>query len=142
MSTKNTLFYNDNFHIYTDFSDSCSIYLKLNKSDLTLLLQLKIEDFLKISKCVNLESLEKQANLTDEQIRTYCEKRVEERIDQDSFASLFGFCIFGSNKLPKQEQIENGVSFLIKKRNELKEIKNSLSNINFNNYTFGLENLI
>lgn len=140
MSTKNTLLYNDDFHIYTDFSDS--VYLKLNKSDLKLLLQLKIEDFLKMAKCVNFELLDKQASLTDDQIRIYCESTVEERSDKDLFYSLFGFAVFGSNKSPKEEQIKNGFDFLVKKRDELKVIKTNLSNIKFNSYTFGLEDLV
>lgn len=140
MSTKNTLLYNDDFHIYTDFSDS--VYLKLNKSELKLLLQLKIEDFLKMAKCVSFELLDKQASLTDDQIRIYCENKVEERIGKDSFASLYGLAIFGSNKSPKEEQIKNGFDFLVKKRNELKVIKTNLNNIKFNSYTFGLEDLV
>lgn len=142
MSSKISLYYSDEMHLYRECFLSDSLFLKFNKKDLKLELEFKLLDFLKIAKTFNFKELEAQALLTDQQIKEYCEKTVEERLKQkDSFAQL-GFMIYGDIKLPEEEQVQKGFEYYVKKRDELKKWLDELNKININKLYFGLEHVV
>jgi len=88
------------------------------------------------------EEFKKQALLTDQQIKEYCERTIEKRLkEKDSFAQL-GFMIYGDIKLSKEEQVQKGFEYYSKKRDELKEWLSEFKNINVNKLYFGLEHVI
>jgi len=142
MSSKISLFYTDEMHLFRECFLDDAVFLKFNKKDLKLELEFKLLDFLKMAKCFDFEEFKKQALLTDQQIKEYCERTIEKRLkEKDSFAQL-GFMIYGDIKLSKEEQVQKGFEYYSKKRDELKEWLSEFKNINVNKLYFGLEHVI
>lgn len=142
MSSKISLYYSDEMHLFRGCFLDESVFLKLNKKDLKLELEFTLLDFLKMAKVFDFKELETQALLTDQQIKEYCEKTIEERLKQkDSFAQL-GFMIYGDIKLPKEEQVQKGFDYYSKKRDELKKYLDELNKVNVNKLYFGLEHVV
>lgn len=142
MSSKISLCYSDEMHLFRECFLDDSIFLKLNKKDLKIELEFKLLDFLKMAKSFDFEEFKKQALLTDRQIKDYCEKTIEGRLkEKDSFAQL-GFMIYGDIKLPKEDQVQKGFEYYSKKRDELKEWLDELNKVNVNKLYFGLEHVV
>jgi len=142
MSTKSTLYYTDEMHLFKECFLDNSIFLKLNKKDLKLELEFNLLDFLKIVKTFDFKEFEKQALLTDQQIKDYCEKTIEKRLTEEGSFAKFGFMVYGDVNLPKEEQIQKGFEYYSKKRDELKKWFDELNGIHVNKLYFGLEHVV
>jgi hypothetical protein len=91
---------------------------------------------------IDLNLLKKQANITDEQIKSYCEKQVEKRIGlNNDICQMFGYMIYGDCKESKEKQITNGIQYHENLREKLKKIIEELG-CNKNTYYFGLEDIL
>lgn len=142
MSSKISLYYSDEMQLFRECFLDDSVFLKINKKDLKLELEFKLLDFLKIAKVFDFKEFEKQALLTDQQIKEYCEATIENRLkEKDSFAQL-GFMIYGDIKLTKEEQVLKGFEYYSKKRDELKKWLDEFNSINVNKLYFGLEHVV
>lgn len=142
MSIKNSLYYTDKIHLYQECGNDKSIYLQIHNSSLQVKLELSLQDFLKMIKNIDLQSLQKQAKITDEQIEKHCTKQVEERMNCDgSLKQIFGFMIYGNAGLDKNQQIHNGVNHYKNLRSKIQELSNALNNPS-NNLYFGLESIL
>lgn len=142
MSTKCSLFYSDELHLFKECLDDDSVYLKINKNNLKMELCLSLDKFLKIINTIDMESLEKQASITDEEIKEYCKNRVQRRKDSDGIAALSGLLVFGDAKSPEDQQISNGMKHYISIRDRLKNLCDIISKTHTSKYTFGLEDII
>lgn len=142
MSTKCSLFYSDELHLFKECLDDDSVYLKINKENLKLELCLPLEKFLKIVKTIDMDSLEKQSQVTDEEIKDYCKIRVQQRSGSDGIVALSGLLIFGDAKSPKEQQIENGFKHFSAIRDRLKILLEIVKKTHTSSYNFGLEDII
>ena len=142
MSTKSTLYYSEELHLYNEYFKEKLIFLKLKKPNLNIEIEFSIEDFAKIAKTIDFKSLEKQSNLTDEQIVKYCARKVKERICEDNFLALLGYSIFGDNRLTEEEQIQNGFNYFVKERDKLKKLFEEINKSNAGKHYFGLEDIL
>ena len=141
MSTKCSLYYCENFHLYRESFDEKSIYLKINNEKIKINIEFSLQDFAKISACFNFEALKKQSEITDEDIKNYVKNVIKLR-DTDGIGSLFGIGVYGSTLLPKETQIENGINFFKEKRNSIKLLLEQMENKKTYDIPFGLEDII
>jgi len=143
MSTKSSLYYSNEMHLYKEFTEDNSIFLKIKKINLELKVEFKLIDFLKIASTIDFNSLRLQANLSDVEIKKYCIKRVKERInEQNPIMGIYAYMIFGDKNMSEDEQVQIAFEYYCNKRNELKDIYNELNKSKaFKNF-FGLEDII
>ena len=141
MSTKESLYYSDPIHVYKECYDDRTVYFKVNNEKIRVELEFSMEEFVKISSTVDLQSLKKQSEITDEQIRNYVKEKVKLRCG-DCTLSIFGIGVYGSNSLPQETQIENGFSFYQKKRDFLKYMIGKIEEKFIQKISFGLEDII
>ena len=141
MSTKSSLYYSDEMHLFIEsFSDN-SIFLKLNKKDFKLKLEFPLLDFLKMAKTFDFKEFEKQALLTDKQIKDYCESKIEQRLKEENYFPMLGFMVYGDSSSPREEQIQKGFDYYSKKRDELRKWLDEFNKISVNRLHFGLESI-
>lgn len=93
MSTKISLYYSDSMHFYRECLDEDNVYLKLTKENLSLNMEFSIKDFAKIACTFDMQSLERQCELSDEQIRDYCKSQVDERIGSQGVKAFCGISV-------------------------------------------------
>lgn len=142
MSTKNSLFYSDELHLFKECLDDDSVYLKINKNNLKMELCLPLEKFLQIVKTIDLDSLETQSKITDDEIKKYCQIRVQQRSGSDGIIALSGFLIFGDAKSPEEQQVENGFRHFSSMRDRLKKLVDIIKKTYTSSFSFGLEDVI
>lgn len=145
MSTKSTIFWDGNNHIYQECFDEKSIYIERNVDKTKVVLEIDLAQALSIVRCMNYESAKKQSELTDEHIEKYVISDVEHRIKNCSnpMIELHGSLIYGSVEDPKDIQIQAGLNYYKNKRNYLKRIIFEIESARSNwPYQFGLEELI
>ena len=142
MSTKVSLFYNQEVHVYQECFDEDNVFVKFHSGDFKLTKKLTLEEFVGIGSSINYESLLRQAEVTDEQIRSYVESRVAARsLTHCPFSQFHETVIFGEASEPTEDQIARGVALYTKKRDRLRSL---VEKVNFRrqNYFFGLEDLL
>lgn len=142
MSSKISLYYSDEMQLFRECFLDDAVFLKLNKKDLKLELEFKLIDFLKMAKSFDFKEFEKQALLTDQQIKQYCETIIEKRLKEEGNFAKLGFMVYGDISLSKEEQIQKGFEYYSKKRDELKKWLDEFNIINVNKLYFGLEHII
>lgn len=141
MSTKSSLYYSDELHLFIEsFSDN-SIFLKLNKKDFKLELEFPLLDFLKMAKTFDFKEFERQTLLTNKQIQDYCEIKVEQRLKEGNNFPMLGFMVYGDSSSTREEQVQKGFDYHSKKRDELKKWLDEFNKINVNKLYFGLESI-
>jgi hypothetical protein len=142
MSTKSSLCYSNEMHLYKEFTEDNSIFLKIKKINLELKVEFKLIDFLKIASTIDFNSLRLQANLSDAAIKNYCIKRVKERInEQNPIMGIYAYMIFGDKNMSEDEQVQVAFEYYFNKRNELKKIYDELSKSKVSKNFFGLEDI-
>ena len=142
MSTKSSLCYSNEMHLYKEFTEDNSIFLKIKKINLELKVEFKLIDFLKIASTIDFNSLILQANLSDAAIKNYCIKRVKERInEQNPIMGIYAYMIFGDKNMSEDEQVQVAFEYYFNKRNELKKIYDELSKSKVSKNFFGLEDI-
>lgn len=142
MSTKITLYYNDRIHLYQECFDEENVYLSVEIQKHKTTLQISLQELIGFSKTVDLNSLQKQAEITDDQIKKYVENAVRLRgVTTCPFTQLHAMSIFGDESQSVEKQIDLGIAHYIKKRDELKKLFDSLKSIK-TKFFFGLEELL
>ena len=144
MSTKCTMYYDKNIHIYQECFDERTIHLEKNVDRIDLTIEISLKEIMGVLRCMDYEKLKKQASITDEKITDYVNKAVEKRIKKDNpFAEMHGSLIYGLVDEPKEKQIEKGLKYFFDKRNYLKKIVDELESASRTwPYHYGLEDLI
>jgi hypothetical protein len=143
MSTKSSLYYSSEMHLYKEFTEDNSVFLKIKKINLELKVEFKLIDFLKIASTIDFNSLRLQANLSDAEIKKYCIKRVKERInEQNPIMGIYAYMIFGDKNMSEDEQVQIAFEYYCNKRNELKDTYNELNKSKVFKNFFGLEDIV
>lgn len=142
MSTKITLFYNDRIHLYQECFDEKNVHLSVEIQNYKTTLQLSLQELLGFSKTVDLKSLQRQAEITDEQIKKHVENAVRLRSGTICpFTQLHAMTIFGDESQSVEKQIDLGIAHYTKKRDELRKLFDSIKSIK-TTFFFGLEELL
>ena len=132
MSTKSTITHGPTFHLYSEAFDNSNVYLELNEADfeasrdqVTLTIPAYIWEHIRQFAGVDLT----WAGKTNEEIRLHVEKAVEERISryqQNERSGLFGGFIYGGADETREQQIEAGINYLTKIRDQQDLIKEQI----------------
>lgn len=142
MSTKMSLYYKDDMHLYMECFDEESVYLKVCNGGVKVTLEIKMADFAKLSGTVDLSSMERQAAVTDEEILSYCRKQVDQRMASDGLMKFCGAGIFGLSDSPADTQIKQGVDFFTTRRDQLRSILEEVRSSRHSKVNFGLESIV
>ena len=140
MSSKNTLYRDKTNHFYTEAFDDDTIYFDTG----SVVLKLDAVHILCLARMIDLDSLRKQAALTDEQIRKHIENYVDERIASTGLLRLAGFMVYGSPDDPREVQIEAGMKYYTELRDKLVKLVGVLdcNDTKGHNFSFGMEGLL
>lgn len=140
MSTKCTVMYYDNFHLYHECFDNQNVYLQIDngqfeasQDSVTLTIPLEIWESIRRCKCADLSL----AGKTDEELTQQVTLEVEDRVIKYQEAhdklkpliALGGSMVYGDVKSSKEEQIENGVTYYQKERDKHNAMKDKLQKI-------------
>ena len=91
MSTKCSLYWDGQLHIYQECADQDNVYFERQEKDIEVNWQMNLKQVMSMTRCFNYESLLKQAAITDEQIENHVKKFVENRFRQaNGIAKLSG----------------------------------------------------
>lgn len=149
MSTRCSIAYSSNpehdFHFYHECFDDENVYLELSGPDLeyeahrgcvTVRIPLEIWEVIRHRGGADLE----YAGWTDAQIQTYVEQKVDGRIaeyqqhlmetgQEKSILSICGAMVWGMADEPREKQIQNGLFYCKRVRDEQTEIKRRIDAI-------------
>ena len=141
MSTKATVAYGSNFHLYKEVLDENFIYLELegvsfeaNYNRVMVPIPVHIWEVIRQYPGTDLSWSDK----TDEEIERYVEQEVNERIEryqqaendqQRGLIALFGSLAYGSAENPRQEQIEQGIAYFKQLREHHRQIKQAIEEL-------------
>lgn len=141
MSTKISLCYDENTHIYQECADEDHVFIKVNdRSEVKV--ALGIDHVIALGRCASYEKLAAMAAITDEKIEGHARATVAARLKASGFEAMFGMLIYGSNEDPPEQQVERAVSYYKKRRDELLAILKAVEQRRVQNFTFGLEELL
>lgn len=145
MSTKATVAYGPNFHLYKEVFDENFIYLELegvsfeaSYNRVMVPIPVHIWEVIRQYPGTDLSWSDK----TDEDIESYVEQEVNERIrkyeqaDNDQHRSLIALCgslTYGEADSPHQEQLERGVAYFKQLREHQQQIKQAIEELNKTN---------
>lgn len=142
MSTRMSLYYSDSMHLYYECMDEDSVYIEVRKDRLDLTMELSIQDFARFACSFDLLSLERQCELSDDQINDYCKRQVGDRINSQGIAALCGIGVYGSVSLPREQQELNGFNFFVSRKNKLKKILLDIKTKRSFPFMLGLEDIV
>lgn len=141
MSTKATVAYGSNFHLYKEVLDDDFIYLRLegvqfeaSYNQVMVPIPIHIWEVIRQYSGVDLSWSDK----TDDEITQYVEQEVNERIEkyqkvenesQRGLLSLCGSLVYGMTDTPYQEQLEQGVTYFKKLRDHQQQIKQAIEKL-------------
>ena len=140
MSTKSTIAYGPNFHLYHEGLDQDYVYLELEGTKfeasynrVTVPIPVHVWEIIRRYPGIDLEYVEK----TDEEIRQYVAQEVDERLklyeeaDERSrgLVSLSGSLAFGGADEPRDQQIAAGVEYFTKVREHQRQIKQAIEEL-------------
>lgn len=136
MSTKSTIAYGDDFHLYKECFDDANIYLELTNNPefevtqehVIVAIPLEIWEVVRQRSFIDLSLI----NKTDDEIRQMVEADIKERMDTIKEAEAkgqnpgilraCGLLVYGSADEPIQVQVEKGVEYYTKRRQFQKEL--------------------
>lgn len=146
MSTKSSIFYTDDgkkyTHFYKDMMYPADYFLnKIETTEVTY--KFNLEELCLIAKSINIKELERQSNITDEQINEFVEKDLHEALvpKKQVFFHVFPSEIYGSEKDNIEDQILRGRQFYREKRDRLKKLFEAISTERVTKIYFGLEHI-
>ena len=141
MSTKATVAYGSNFHLYKEVMDDDFIYLQLegvqfeaSYNQVMVPIPIHIWEVIRQYSGVDLSWSDK----TDDEITQYVEQEVKKRIEQyqkienesrRGLLSLCGSLIYGMAETPYQEQLEKGVNYFKQLRDHQQQIKQAIEKL-------------
>ncbi len=145
MSTKATVAYSPNFHLYKEVFDENFIYLELEGvsfeagyNRVMVPIPVHIWEVIRQYPGTDLSWSDK----TDEEIESYVEQEVNERIrkyeqaENDQHRGLIALCgslTYGEADSPRQEQLERGVAYFKQLREHQQQIKQAIEELNKTN---------
>jgi hypothetical protein len=137
MSTKTTIAYGRNFHLYHEVFDEDYVYLELEGTKFEasynrVMVPIPVHIWEVIRRYPGIDL--KYADKTDAEIRLYVEQEVEKRLklyeeaDDRSkrLVSLSGSLVFGTADQPRNQQIAAGVDYFTKAREHQVQIKRAI----------------
>lgn len=137
MSTKSTIAYGPNFHFYHEVLDEDYVYLQLEGvqfeaayNHVMVPIPIHIWEVIRQYPGIELDYVDK----TDEEIRLYVERQVDDRIKRLNDAGekggqlvrFAGSLIYGMADKLREEQIAAGVEYFTRTRKHQKEIKQAI----------------
>jgi hypothetical protein len=141
MSTKVTVAYGENFHLYQEVFDEDFIYLELEEvqfeasyNRVMMPIPIHIWEVIRKYKGIDLS----WASRTDEEILRYVEEEVDKRIQKYQQAeneknqrliALLGSMPYGSADTSRQQQIEKGIDYFKSLREHQQEIKQAIEDL-------------
>lgn len=105
-------------------------------------MELSMQDFAMVACSFNMQSLERQCDISDDQIKEYCKRQVDGRIGSQGVKALCGLAVYGSASLPREQQETNGFNFFVSRRNKLREVLSEIKARRFSPLIMGLEDII
>ncbi|MEA5536861.1 hypothetical protein [Crocosphaera sp. XPORK-15E] len=145
MSTKATVAYGPNFHLYKEVFDENFIYLELEGvsfeagyNRVMVPIPVHIWEVIRQYPGTDLSWSDK----TNEEIESYVEQEVNERLmkyeqaENDQHRGLIALCgslTYGSADSPRQEQMEQGVAYFKQLREHQQQIKQAIEELNKTN---------
>lgn len=138
MSTKSTVAYGPNFHLYQEVGDENFIYLSLEGVSFEatynrVMVPIPVHIWEVIHQYPGTDL--SWSDQTDEEIESYVEQEVNERLigyeqaENDQHRGLIALCgslIYGSADSPRQEQLEQGVAYFKRLREHQQQIKQAI----------------
>jgi len=143
MSTKSSIAYGDNFHLYHEVWDDDHVYLELETTHfeagygrVMVPIPIHIWEVIRHLGGAQLDLVEK----TDEELLATVVTNVDERIakyqealrehpDRVGLISFIGGMVYGSAKQPREEQIESGMEFYRKERQRQQELQTAIAKL-------------
>ena len=141
MSTKVTVAYGENFHLYQEVFDEDYIYLELegvkfeaSYNRIVMPIPIHIWEVIRKYQGIDLS----WASRTDESILQYVEEEVDKRIQKFQQAenqknqrliALLGSMPYGSADTSRQQQIEKGIDYFKNLREHQREIKQAIEDL-------------
>jgi hypothetical protein len=140
MSTKSTIAYGTNFHLYHETLDEDYVYLELEGvrfeagyNRLMVPIPMHIWEFIRHYPGADLEWADK----TDAQIQEHVEHEIDDRLkryaevddDRKGFVSLLGSMVYGKADEPREEQITSGIAYFTKQREHQQQIKQAIRDL-------------
>lgn len=145
MSTKITLFYDNNSHFYQECFDEENVHVELSEKSINCKFSLDLKRAMGLSKALNFNEFVRQSQITDQQIADHVKQTVEARLlksKSDFFAAAFGVLVYGDIEDPKEKQIETGIKYYTAIRDRIKKIVTELeSSRHGSQMQFGLEEI-
>lgn len=137
MSTKATIAYGRNFHLYHEALDEDYVYLELEGTKFEasynrIMVPIPVHVWEVIRRYPGIDL--KYADRTDAEIRLYVEQEIDERLkryeeaDERSkrLVSLSGSLAFGTADQPRDQQIAAGIEYFTKVREHQRQIKQAI----------------
>ena len=140
-STKSTIAYGDQFHLYRDVGDTNNIYLRLDQpsfdaspDQVTVTIPLHIWEFIRQHPGVDFSWVDK----TDEEIHAYVEGEIDKRLAEykastdssmKSLLSFAGSLSYGDIDSPREEQIRRGVVTFQEERTRQQKIRDAIDKL-------------
>lgn len=141
MSTKITVAYGDNFHLYRESFDEDYIYLEMegvqfeaSYNQVMMPIPIHIWEVIRQYKGIDLSWAAK----TDEEIMRYVEQEVDGRIQKYQQAesekhqrliALLGSIPYGSADTPRQQQLDRGIAYFHRLREHQQQIKQAIEQL-------------
>jgi len=141
MSTKSTVAYGPNFHLYREALDDQYIYLELegvqfeaSYNRVMVPIPVHIWEVIRRYEGVDLSFADK----ADEEMRAYVEREVDERIERynqeenpkaKSLIAFLGSIPYGSADTAREEQIARGMSYFLALRENQQQIQKAIEDL-------------
>lgn len=145
MSTKSTLAYGDNFHLYRECFDDENVYLELNglhfettPGSAMVQIPLVVWEVIRGYSPADFSLVDK----TDEELRSLAESYVQDRIDsveqaeaegrhesQIAFRKMVGMLVHGTYDQPRFEQLRLGVESLTAQRARQRTLRDAIESL-------------
>jgi hypothetical protein len=141
MSTKSTVAYGPNFHLYREALDDHYIYLELEGAQfeasynrMMVPIPVHIWEVIRRYAGVDLSFADK----TDEEIRAYVEREVDERIERynqeenpkaKGLLAFLGSIPYGTTDSAREEQITQGMSYFLALRENQQQIQKAIEDL-------------
>lgn len=140
MSTKSTIAYGANFHLYHEALDEDYVYLQLegvqfeaSYNRVMVPIPVHIWEFIRQYPGIDLEWVDK----TDAEIRQHVEREVDERLEKYKKADdgrgglirLLGSLVYGTADEPRETQIEAGIQYFSRLREHQQQIRQAIEEL-------------
>jgi len=140
MSTKATIAYGPNFHLYHEALDEDYVYLELEGTQFEasynrVMVPIPIHVWEVIRRYPGIDL--RYSDKTDDELRKYVEHEVDDRIRHyeqtaeraKGLASLSGSLVFGRADQPRERQIAAGIEYFTKVREHQQQVKEAIAKL-------------